>query len=159
MGYVLSASEIVEMGVQIERNGKDFYNAVAGLSKKDKAKKMFLYLAGEEDRHITDFEMLLSGIGKYEVPEESYSGEYYDYLKALSEANVFTKEKKGKEIAKKVKTDRDAIELAIGFEKDSILFYYEMKKVILEAGHKTIDKLVGQEQEHLRKLSELIRGL
>jgi len=72
---------------------------------------------------------------------------------------VFTKEKKGTEIAQKIKDDKEAIEIGIDAEKDSILFYTEMKKLVPKDGHKTIDKLIGQEQEHLRKLSELKRSL
>jgi len=34
-----------------------------------------------------------------------YPGEYFAYLKALSEGYVFTKEKKGEEIAQKVNND------------------------------------------------------
>ena len=158
MGITFLSSDIVESGIQIEKNGKDFYEIVAASSKNDKAKQIFLYLAKEEEKHIKTFEVILSGIETYE-PAESYAGEYLDYLKALSEEHVFTKEKKGIEIAQNVNTDMEAIDLAIGFEKDSILFYYEMKKILLEKDYKPVDKLIEQEQEHLRKLSEVKKSL
>ena len=147
MGITFLSSDIVESGIQIEKNGKDFYEIVAASSKNDKAKQIFLYLAKEEEKHIKTFEVILSGIETYE-PAESYSEEH-----------VFTKEKKGIEIAQKVNTDMEAIDLAIGFEKDSILFYYEMKKILLEKDYKPVDKLIEQEQEHLRKLSEVKKSL
>jgi multimeric flavodoxin WrbA len=156
MGNIFSAGEIVEMGIEIEKNGRDFYNAVTALSNTPAIKEVFKYLAGEEEKHIKVFENILSEIKKYE-PSEAYPGEYFAYLKALSEEHVFTKKRKGLDIAKKVKNDKEAIELGIGFEKDSILFYYEMKKVVLEGEHKAIGALIEQEQEHLRKLSELKR--
>ena len=70
----------------------------------------------------------------------------------------FTKNKQGYEIARTIRNDKQALELAIGFEKDSILFYYEMKRYVWEGFHKDVDKLIAQEQEHLKKLSDLMKG-
>lgn len=156
MGNIFSAVEVAEMGVQIEKNGRDFYNAVTRLSKNPKAKEVFKYLAGEEEKHIKTFEGIVLSVKKYE-PSEAYPGEYFAYLRALSEEYVFTKKNKGLEIAKKIKNDKEAIDLGIGFEMDSILFYYEMKGVVLEGEYRVIDGLIEQEREHLRKLSALKR--
>jgi len=158
MSNFFSVSEVVQIGIEIEKNGKDFYNTVASSSKNKEVKKMWEYLANEEEQHIKTFEEILSTVEKYEPPE-AYPGEYFSYLKALSEQHVFTQKNKGKEIAKKVKNDTEAIELAIGFEKDSILFYYEMKKLVKKDTSKTIDKLIEQEQGHLSKLSDLKNSL
>jgi len=157
MGNIFSAAEVAEIGVEIEKNGRDFYNSVEKLSKTQNAKEIFKYLAGEEEKHIKTFEAIVSKVKKYE-PSEAYPGEYFAYLKALSQEYVFTEKGKGLDIAKAVKSDKEAIELGIRFEKDSMLFYHEMKKVVMEGEHKTIDDLIEQEQEHLRKLSELKRG-
>lgn len=154
MGNLFSSSEIVQMGVQIEENGKDFYDAVASASKDESAKSVFQFLSREEEKHITAFKSILSSIENY-APPESYTDEYFAYLKALSKTHVFTQENKGKEVAQKVKSDIEAIELAIGFEKDSILFYQEMKKFVLENRHEAMDELIKQEQTHLSKLSVL----
>ena len=37
MANVFAGSEIVEMGIQIEKNGKDFYETLVGQSKDNKA--------------------------------------------------------------------------------------------------------------------------
>ena len=158
MGILFSASEVVQMGIQIEQNGKDYYITVAKSARENKTKEAFQYLAAEEEKHIRTFEDILSQIEKYEPPE-SYPGEYFAYLRALSEEYVFTKARKGEEIAGKVKSDREAIETGIGFEKDSILFYEEMKNLVGQGAHQTIDKLIEQEKEHLRKLSQLKSSL
>lgn len=154
MGNIFSAPEVVEMGIQIEKNGRDFYSGAIALIKSDKPKDIFTYLAGEEEKHIMTFEAMLLDVKKYE-PSEAYPGEYFAYLKALAKGYVFTKEGKGKEIAKNVKSQDNAIELGIGFEKDSILFYQGMKQIVLEDEHEVIQKLIEQEQKHLLKLYEL----
>lgn len=154
MSNIFAGSEIIELGVEIEKNGRDFYEAVFAISKDETAKKLFKYLAGEEEKHIVIFEKILVATEKYE-PVESYTGEYSSYMKALAAECVFTKKNNGKENAKKIKSDKEAVELGIGFEKDSIIFYEGMKKVVPEYDHKIINSLIVQEQSHLRQLTEL----
>lgn len=158
MGNIFAGSEIVEIGIQIEKNGRDFYNILTEQSKNVKAKDLFKYLAGEEEKHIKVFREILEGVEKYEPPE-SYPGEYFAYMNALASEYVFTEKDKGKEIAQKIRTDREAVDLGIGFEKDSIVFYEGMKKVVPEYDQKVVDELIAQEQSHLRQLSELKKNL
>ncbi len=158
MGNIFAGSEIVEIGIQIEKNGRDFYNAVAGHSKNQKVKDIFAYLAGEEEKHIAVFQKILDSVNKYEPPE-SYPGEYFAYMNALASEYVFTQKDKGSEMAKKVTGDKEAIDVGIGTEKDSIIFYEGMKKVIPEYDYKVIDELIKQEQEHLRQLTDLKQAL
>jgi rubrerythrin len=93
-------------------------------------------------------------VHKYEPPE-AYPGEYFAYMNALASSYVFTQKDKGEEAAKNTKNDEEAIGLGIGFEKESILFYVGMKKVVPEHDHKVIDELIMQEQSHLEQLSDL----
>ena len=65
MGNVFSGSEIAEMGIQIEKNGKDFYNTLGTQSKDQKAKKVFEYLAQEEEKHIATFQRILDAVQKH----------------------------------------------------------------------------------------------
>jgi rubrerythrin len=158
MGNIFAGSEIVEIGIQIEKNGRDFYNTLASQSRNQKAKDIFKYLAGEEAKHIVVFQKILGGVEKYEPPE-SYPGEYFAYMNALASEYIFTQKDKGKEIAQSIKTDKKAVDLGIGFEKDSIIFYEGMKKVVPEYSHKIIGDLILQEQNHLRQLSDLKKSL
>jgi len=154
MANVFAGSEIVEMGIQIEKNGKDFYEILVEQSKDKEAKDIFKYLAREEEKHIDIFRKILNSVHKYEPPE-SYPGEYFAYMNALASEYVFTRKNKGKEIAKNTKSDEEAIKLGIKVEKDSIIFYEGMKKVVPENQHKVIDELIIEEKRHLLKLFEL----
>ena len=158
MGNIFAGSEIVELGIQIEKNGRDFYNAIVKKTKNQKAKDIFQYLAGEEEKHIAAFQKILDSVQKYEPPE-SYPGEYFAYMNALASGYVFTQKGKGSQIAKNTTSDKQAVELGVGFEKDSIIFYEGMKKVVPEYDLKLIDELIMQEQDHLRQLSDLKKNL
>lgn len=158
MGNIFKGSEVVEIGVQIEVNGRDFYNTLVAQSGNDKAKDLFKFLAGEEEKHIRSFNEILDSVQKYE-PTESFPGEYFAYMNALAGEHVFTQKDKGVEIAKSVKTDAEALDMGIKFEKDSIIFYEGMKKVVQEHDGKIIDSLILQEKDHLKKLAELKSSL
>jgi len=154
MGNIFSGSEIVELGIQIEKNGRDFYSALTRRSKDTKAKETFEFLAGEETKHIGVFEEILKNTENYS-PAESYPGEYMAYMSALAQEYVFTRKAQGAEIAGKITSDLQALELGMGFERDSIVFYEGMKKTVPEHEIKIVDELISQEQRHQVMLSEL----
>lgn len=154
MGNIFAASEIVELGIQIEKNGRDFYNALVQQARHKKAADIFKYLAGEEEKHIQVFQKILEKADKYEPPK-IYADEYLAYMSALAGEYIFTQKDRGRIEAEKIKSDKEAVETGIKFEKDSILFYEGMKKVVPEYDHKIVEELIAQEQVHLRQLTDL----
>ncbi len=80
-------------------------------------------------------------------------------MKALAEEHVFTDDKASKDMLRKASSDKEALQIAIGFEKDSILFFGEMRKFVPDRDQRAIEELIRQEREHLRKLSELKKEL
>jgi rubrerythrin len=158
MGNIFAGSEIVELGIQIEINGRDFYNTLTEKSKNEKAAQIFRYLSGEEEKHIKVFQDILNKTEKYE-PSGLGADEYFAYMNALASDYVFTQKDKGLEIAKTVKDDLEAVNMGIGFEKDSIIFYGGMKKTVPQYDIKIIDELIRQEESHLMKLTELKKSL
>ncbi|MBI4335359.1 MAG: ferritin family protein [Candidatus Omnitrophica bacterium] len=151
MDNLFLGSEIVELGIQIEKNGMDFYDVLSKKSPNKIAREVFKFLKGEEERHIQAFQKVLESAREYE-PAESYQGEYIAYMRALAREHVFTQRDKGAQVARTVKTDTEAVDLGIGFEKESIVFYEGMKKVVPEYDIKIVEELMAQEQTHLQKL-------
>jgi rubrerythrin len=156
MGNIFAGSEIIEIGIQIEKNGQEFYSSVSQHSKSQKAKELFDFLAAEEGNHIRVFQEILKKATKYE-PQGIDSGDYFAYMNALASEHVFTKKDKGAQVAQSIAGDREAIEKAIGFEKDSIVFYEGMRKVVPGYDQKIVDALIAQEQSHLKQLVGLRR--
>jgi rubrerythrin len=153
MGNIFTGSEIVELGIQIEKNGRDFYNRLAEQSKIAKAKEVFKFLAGEEEKHIKVFQGILDKTQKFE-PQGLDAGEYYVYMQALAGEHIFTQKDKGEEIAKTIQSDKEAIEKAIRFEEDSVVFYEGIKKTVPGYDVKIIEALIVQEEGHLKQLIE-----
>jgi rubrerythrin len=158
MGNIFAGSEIVEMGIQIEKNGRDFYTALTAQATSEKASAMYKFLAGEEEKHIAVFQGLLGRVEKYE-PQGLDADEYYAYMNALASGYIFTRKDQGAQAAKKIRSDREAVDMGIGFEKDSIIFYEGMKKVVPQHDHKVVDQMIVQEQGHLKQLVDLKKTL
>lgn len=154
MAGLFTGVEIVELGIQIEKNGRDFYNLLARKVKSPSASEIFKFLAGEEEKHIAIFQRIVDSVEKYE-PREAYPGEYFAYMNALAAEFVFTQPDKAGQIANTVKSDRGAVDLSIGAEKDSIIFYEGIIKLSPSKDLVLIEELIAQEQSHLRQLVEL----
>ena len=155
MPRLFEAREIVAIAIKIEENGEGFYMRMANVIKNRQVKETFEFLAGEERKHRNSFREIQQRLGEFKPAYESYPGEYLNYVKALVEESIFTKERAGQLLVKKFKTAAAALDTAIGLEKDSILFYNEMKNFVPESEHKPINEIIDQEKEHLRKLSEI----
>jgi rubrerythrin len=154
MGNIFSASEVVELGIQIEKNGRDFYNTLARQLRENTARGVFEFLAIEEEKHFKVFEGILAKVEKYQ-PQGLDADEYSAYMRSLASEHVFTQKDKGIEIAKSIKTNEEAIQRGIGFEEDSIVFYEGMKKIVPDYDQKVMDELIRQEQHHLKQLIDL----
>jgi len=151
---IFKASELLKIAVQIEKNGLAFFNEIKGKVRSFTAQETFDSLAKQELEHQKAFEGMLQKVGDYQ-PAESYSGEYAMYLEALAGENIFTKDEGIKNIAKGLNSDSEAIQIGIGFEKDSIIFYNDMKKFVPSQDQGTVDRIIEEEKKHLAKLVQL----
>lgn len=157
MGNIFSASEILELAIEIEKNGRDFYYTLIKKSKFPKAQEIFQLLATEEGKHILSFKGILDTVQKYSPV--SYPTDYLTYINSLADGNIFTQRNTGERVALKVQSELQGIELGIGFEEDSIAFYEEAKKAVPSNEHKIIDQIIAQEEDHLKQLTELKKDL
>ena len=148
---VFRAGEIVGFAVRIEEIGEEFYRTLAASVGNTDVKAAFDLLASEEREHIRIFKRLLDTVEKYEPPFESHSGEYEQYVKAFVQQNIFTKERIGEFKAKKASSEVEALEIGIDVEKDSIIFYNEMRNWVHESEHGVIE----EEKRHLTKLVDI----
>lgn len=145
------ASEILDMAVEIERQGADFYGACAREATGQAVRDLFELLMDEERKHAQVFASMKEGLADFQLPE-SYAGEMRSYLDSLVQGRVFSAPDRAKETSGQAASPREAVDLAMEFEKSSILFYSGMKQVVPESEHATIERVIGQEHLHIRRL-------
>lgn len=158
MGLLLSGSELIKIAIGIENNGAAFYDSMAESTGNEKARDIYTELADKERMHIKIFQDMASQIVNYEPPE-TYTEEYEHYLKVLVDSSVFSNDEAAREMAQKVTGDIEALQIGINAEKDSILFYSEIRELVRQSDRDAINYIIEEERSHLKRLSELMKKL
>jgi len=157
MTNLLNISEVYQIAIKIEENGVKFYSSWSKKVKDKKLKNIFLALSNAEVEHKKTFEKMLKEIETYE-PKEIYPEEYFQYLRAYADGLIFdTKEIEKK--AKQIKSVSKALDFAIGKEKDSILYYQEVKNIIPPHQIKELEKIINEERRHFFDLTYIRNSL
>lgn len=158
MGTAYSGNELVEIAIQIENCGEAFYDEGLKHLKGEKIRKIFTFLRDEEKRHAALFEKLLSRLTDIDA-EWRMNDDYVTYMRALAENRVFPDPDAARAAVADIDDEKDAVQYAIGFEKDTILFLYEMRPMVKDKDREIVDELIAEEQRHVRTLSGLMAAL
>ncbi len=155
-----SAEETLKIAIEIEENGKQFYEGMVPEVEEQELEELFQDLAVQEVSHKNTFREML-GEAELERGEDINSllyGSLEDsYLKALADSKIFNSANENIQAAKSVEGRDELLTIAISLEKDTILYYYE----ILELGKSSEDrdlikKIIEEEKSHVRRLAGLL---
>ena len=150
-----SGQEIIDIAVRIEENGQEFYtNAAEMITENNDKKALFLDLAEKELMHIAIFQKLADKFDNenFDFQEADAS----DYVSHLANSHIFGKPDSGKELAKTVKTPKEALEIAFQFENDSVEFYTELLKFTRSDSKKLVQQIIEEEMEHAAEIKQFM---
>jgi rubrerythrin len=151
MGILFDVKEVLDFAVYIEQNGYEFYTEASKKFSDPKIVELFKYLAKEETKHENLFKDMAKSVGTYEA-EESYEGEFGAYMKEFCASHSLADRKAIKTRLGKLKTLEDVIDMALSFEKDSVVFFSELKDLSDFDRGKSIEKVIKEELDHMRKI-------
>jgi len=151
---VFRAGEILDMAIQIERQGIRFYEACASAKLRQEVLEVFLYLMDQEHLHVEIFSRMKAGLDDYSLPE-TYTGEMRSYVDSFVRDQVFYGPAEALPQEAHTEDPFKAIEFGIGFEQRSILFYSALKEAIRRSETNVIDEVISQEHSHIRSLLAL----
>lgn len=160
MSLTFNAEEILEMAVQIERNGIEFYKKAAGIVSDEKTKKFLLNLADMEVTHEKTFTEMKDQLTDREKEPAVY---YPDdqgalYLHATADGHVFNPKADIGQQLTGAETVEQIFNKAIQAEKDSIVFYLGLKEFVPQkAGKEKVEKVIKEEQSHIVILSNHLK--
>ena len=152
-----SGSEVIEMALKIEENGMKFYTDAFKAARDERVKELFKKLAIEEAHHIKTFSKMKDLVKDEYVSEgfDPYITEASDYLRSMADSEVFKNPAGGAVFAGEIANPAEVLDFAIGMEKESIKFYEEFEKVIVEKDKPVLKALIEQEEEHLGLLNDM----
>jgi len=152
MEQILTADEIFGIGIEIEKNGCLFYTAAASTAAGSSVKKLMHELALWEKKHIAVFTSLRAKLQPQTKNENLYdpNDELALYLKATADSHVFIKNSNMEALAAGCKTAVDILNMALSFEKDSVVFYASVREAVAEgAGRAEVEQLIHEELTHI----------
>ena len=150
-----SGLEIIEIAIRIEENGYAFYNLAAEMvTEANDNKALFLDLAEKEMAHIATFQKLA---GKFEAEEFEFDeGGESGYIDHLADTHIFGKKDAGIELGKTIKTPKQALEIALKFENESVAFYTELLQRTHTDARNMIKQIIEEEKEHAAEIKEFL---
>jgi len=155
MWNVFQGSDIVRFAMALEENGARFYQALLEKVREPAVQAVLKDLAAEEQVHYQRYQELLKGLDQLN-PAETYPGEYLDYVQSLVDANVFATVTDPETLAAGLKDTAQALQMAIRLEKDSMLFFYELRNVVPKQHYDAVNNLISEEHRHVVRLSRLL---
>lgn len=157
MSHQFNDLEGLRIAVEMERRGVEFYRRAARLTKSEGIAQMLEELAAEEEEHQRDFGKILGDqcTGRSAEAAVCYSSETSAYLSAIAADIVFPGGLM--EVGRRGGFDSlpAILTTAIDSEKNSILFYSELKELTGDEGAKSaFGSVISQEKVHLARLQE-----
>jgi len=150
-----SVTEAIEQAVQTEKLGNEFYTMMSGkFEDNEPMKNLFDTLAAKEKMHEKTFLSLKERVGDAHV--ENWE-EASKYMKAIVESEYFLGKNKSLPELKNIQSIEDAVRFAIGFEKETLLYFHQMKDIVDDK--ETISAIIKEEQSHLIWLSDFRKSL
>ena len=156
MIYGFNASEVFQIAMDIEENGKRFYEKAMDLVDSPDVKALLASLAQDEVEHLKTFTELKAQLPKASTEDTIWDPEHEmnNYLKMMADMNIFRSDFNVEKELSRVKNPEDVLRLGIEFEKDSIIFFLTMQDETEEKkGRELIGQLIDEERKHLKKLS------
>jgi len=147
---MFSLADIIDMAVQIEKNGKDTYRKAQAQVSSDVVASMLQRLADDEAEHEKWFTQLKEKAKTTaQAPELEEMGRGIlqnvlgDQAFSITDADF-----------SRIENLKSLLELSIEFEKDTILFYQMLGSFIDDRGILNgLDKIIEEESRHVEQLS------
>lgn len=155
-----SVVEVIQMAINIEREGHEFYSKIAKYAADEKSKAIFVILAEQEKKHIETFTNLLDVMSNIYKADGSYmfDEQVSGYFKAITESKVFKPERMYE--AADMTSAKEAIHEGLNAEKNSILFYNELlKSTTIQEVKSSLELIIDEEKRHIIDLNALLKSL
>ncbi len=148
-----TANEIFEIAVQIERNGVRFYEHVARVAADPACRDLLAELAEMEREHQETFEQAQAAVTAGAEMFDA-DAEMMPYIRAMADGHVFDVGVDPVQILTGSETSEEILSIAIGLEKESIVYYAALKETVTEPRTlKKLQDIILEEMAHVAQLS------
>ena len=155
---LLEATDILDLAMQLEKNGEAFYRAVAGTARSREIRELLVDLAEQEVKHYATFQRLASSRGEKQWMTDEEWADYLKYLRTTVQSTFFEGKDKALASAREVKDEKEALRMAIAFEKETLLFFYDLRDAVPAVHRTLVNTIVNEEKSHIVRLAALLQS-
>lgn len=145
---ITSIESVLDLAVWLEKHGQAFYESARDTVNEPGLKETFAALAAEEKKHCaiyTDLYQLYTGNS---TDGENLLGEYGKFIQLLIKEIVQSLE------FKDVQNHEELINRALQFEKNTLLYFSEVKPLFRGKAGALIEAICREEKRHILQLME-----
>lgn len=151
-----SVNEIIEMAVQIEQSGYAFYNqSLKNENISQAAIDLLTLLRDQEVKHEKFFLNLRNQEDLFDLEMAQDWELISSYIKMITDSRLFSDENSAIKLATTSQSEKEIVNHAISFEKDTLLFFHTIKDHIKQNKAKDIvQEIIQEEITHVFRLTE-----
>lgn len=152
---LLTGDEIIEIAMRLEERGEAFYNAAAENATTAEIQALFEELALEEQYHRRAFQQMGRGVVDLALSDEQWD-QFQAYAGALLQQSLFDKPEGALGRATEARDEREAVQAALGFEEETLVFFRQLRSVVRGAEQQVVDRIIQEEERHIQRLSGIL---
>ncbi len=158
MSDQFNAEEVLIIAEQIEKNGQKFYLSASRIVDDYEVSRLFADLAEWEEGHQALFALMRSELSDDEKSSTAIDPycESAMFLKTMADDHIF-RNQTGEILSELegIENPEDIIDIAIQFEKDSLLFFLGLERLVSwRLGKDRINEIISEEIGHMSYLEK-----
>ena len=142
MTIYFSGEELIQIAVQTEETGYEYYKGAEKQAASQPLKELFHYLAEQELKHKATYVKLKEQIKE---PAQGLPVDWDEvglYIKAMTDSSFFLGGDKNINKTVQSHNDKEAVEYALQFEKDTLLFFYQIKDTVKATERSIVEQVI-----------------
>ena len=153
---IFKATDVIEMAMELEKSGEIFYAAVGEKAASAEIQALFEELAEQEKRHYAAFAEMTRTIWEQSLTFGGDWDQYLMYLQASIQSAFFEGSEKALSLAEQVTDEQEALQMALSFEKETMLFFYDLRDKVSDHDKAVVERIIAEERAHVRRLAAMI---
>lgn len=145
---ITSLESVLDLAVWLEKHGQDFYERASDKAVDEGLKETFTTLAKEERKHCAIYTDLYEMYTGKSAEGDELLGEYGQFIhlliKEISDSLNF----------EEVLSQEELIARALQFEKNTLIFFAEVKPLFRGKAGAIIEAICREEKRHIQQLLE-----
>lgn len=152
---LLTGDEIIEIALRLEETGEAFYIAAANRATDSRVKVLFEELAVQEQYHHRAFQQMGRDIVELALSPDQWD-QFQAYTGALLQQSFLDKPEGALGSAAEAVDEKAALQAALGFEKETLLFFHELRGAVRGPAKQKIERIIDEEKSHIQRLSGML---